>query len=88
MKLTTFNPVTQAVKDQAGFEGMAARRFRKALCWQCQKDKPRFSGVTSMTQAGDAASARAAGAPVKFICAECTEQNAIRKAEKAARLAA
>lgn len=71
MKLTTFNPIQDAIKSQSGFEGSAYRRFRTSLCWKCQKDKPRLQGKTSQTQGGSVAKAASDGAPRKFICGDC-----------------
>jgi len=69
MKLTTFNPVRQASIDQRGFQGMARRQFSTALCWSCQKDKPRLKGQTSMAIQG--VNATAFGNMRRFVCADC-----------------
>ena len=79
MKLATFNPVQQAVSDSRGVRRELYRAFSTALCWVCQKDKNRYAGTASMTQPGSAAKSLGAGAPRKFICADCTEAKRLKQ---------
>lgn len=79
MKLKKFNPVQEALQSQRGFQGSAYRRFRKRLCWACQKEVNVEKGVVSATQHGNICAAQKAGAPLKFVCNECLAKVAAKR---------
>lgn len=83
MKLTTFNPVQQAVQDTRGFSWMARREFRMALCWKCQKEKPKGTGKSSFLVPHRGTRLTTGNAPQKFICLDCLNAKQAKALEAA-----
>lgn len=83
MKLTTFNPVQQAVQSTRGFSQEAQRRFPLSLCWKCQKDKPKSTGKTSFLVPHKGTRLTVGNAPKKFICLDCLNEKQAKTLEAA-----
>lgn len=82
MKMTTFNPVAEAVRNTRGFAEIPGRTFRMKMCWKCQKDKPAHEGKQSFlvsTKGG----LNTGNALKKFICLDCLNEKQAKTLEAA-----
>ncbi len=70
--MSTFNPVRQALADNAFVRRVNKGKFLTRLCWKCGKDKPRQGGEAK-------GQLFVSGGRTRFTCADCIAERAARR---------